>query len=78
MEAVLETLLRAMRSLAIAVQPVIPTSASKLLDQLGIETHGRDYAALNDQDYYARLASSGVTIAPPTPIFPRLELPAED
>jgi methionyl-tRNA synthetase len=77
MEAVLETLLRAMRALAIAVQPIIPASAGKLLDQLGIEPHGRDYGALNDQDYYARLADGGIVIAPPAPIFPRLELPAE-
>jgi hypothetical protein len=75
MEAVLETLLRAMRALAIAVQPIIPASAGKLLDQLGIEPHGRDYGALNDQDYYARLADGGIVIAPPAPIFPRLELP---
>ena len=77
MEGVLETLLRAMRALAIAVQPIIPTSAGKLLDQLGIEPHGRDFAALNDQDYYARLAGANTVIAPPSPIFPRLELPAE-
>jgi methionyl-tRNA synthetase len=77
MEAVLETLLRAMRALAIAVQPVIPVSAAKLLDQLGIEAQGRDYAALIDHDYYARLASKGTVIAPPTPIFPRLELPVD-
>ena len=78
MEAVLETLLRAMRALAIAVQPIIPASSSKLLDQLGIDPHGRDYAALNDLDYYSRLVDGGTIIAPPSPIFPRLELPAED
>lgn len=78
MEAVLETLLRAMRALAIAVQPIIPKSANKLLDQLGIEPRGRDYAALNDHDYYARLADAGTLIAAPTPIFPRLELPADE
>lgn len=78
MEAVLETLLRAMRALAIAVQPIIPASSGKLLDQLGIEPHGRDYAALNDLDYYSRLVDGGTIIAPPSPIFPRLELPAED
>lgn len=78
MEAVLETLLRAMRALAIAVQPIIPTSSGKLLDQLGIEPHGRDYAALNDLDYYSRLVAGGTIIAPPSPIFPRLELPSED
>lgn len=77
MEAVLETLLRAIRALAIAVQPIIPLSAARLLDQLGIPAHGRDYAALNDHDYYAALVASDMRISPPAPIFPRLEMPVE-
>jgi methionyl-tRNA synthetase len=35
------------------------------------------FAAINDHDWYARWAASGFVIQPPTPIFPRLELPAE-
>lgn len=77
MLAVLETLLRAIRSLAIAVQPVIPASANIMLDQLGISAIGRDYRALVDNDYYAQLIAEGFRIAPPTPIFPRLEMPIE-
>ena len=72
MEAVLATLLRAIRMLAIAVLPVVPEAAGKLLDQLGVTT--RDHAALADEGWYDALAASGFTIAPPTPIFPRLEL----
>lgn len=56
MHAVLGTLLRAIRQLAVTIQPVVPGSAAKLLDQLGAE---------GDADF---------RIAPPTPIFPRLEL----
>jgi methionyl-tRNA synthetase len=77
MMAVLETLLRAIRALAIAVQPVIPKSANIMLDQLGVAPHERDYRALNDHDYYTRLIADEVRIAPPTPIFPRLEMPPE-
>ncbi len=76
MTAVLATLCEAIVDLAIAIQPVIPGSAAKLLDQLGVPADERDYAALADEGRYARLAGSGFTLAPPTPIFPRLELPA--
>ncbi|WP_188054948.1 methionine--tRNA ligase [Sphingosinithalassobacter sp. CS137] len=72
MHAVLGTLLRAIRDLAIAILPVVPASAGKLLDQLGIED--RSHAALADAEWYDRLANSGFRIAPPTPIFPRLDL----
>ena len=74
MEAVLATLLRAIRMLAIAVLPVVPEAAGKLLDQLGCEA--RDHAAMADEGWYDALAATGFRIAPPTPIFPRLELQA--
>jgi methionyl-tRNA synthetase len=75
MEAVLATLYRAIADLGIAIQPVVPAAAARLLDQMGIEA--RDYAALRDDSRYARLAASGFTLSAPTPIVPRLELPAE-
>src|SRR3954466_4984003 len=75
MEAVLATLYRAIADLGIASQPVVPGAAARLLDQMGVEA--RDYAALRDDRRYARLAASGFTLAPPTPIVPRIELPAE-
>ncbi|WP_119034316.1 methionine--tRNA ligase [Hephaestia caeni] len=75
MHAVLGTLVRAIRSLAITILPVIPESAGKVLDQLGAEA--RDHAALDDADWYTRLAASGFRIAPPTPVFPRLDLKEE-
>jgi methionyl-tRNA synthetase len=77
MEAVLGTLYRAIGDLAVAIQPVVPATAARLLDQLGIPPAERDYAALADRERYRRLADSGFTLAAPVPIVPRLELPAE-
>jgi methionyl-tRNA synthetase len=77
MAAVLGTLCRAIRDLAIAIQPVIPGSAAKLLDQMGVPANERHYAAIGDADAYRRLATLGFKLEAPRPIFPRLELPAE-
>jgi methionyl-tRNA synthetase len=71
MEAVLRTLLLAIRDLAIAIRPVIPASADKLLDMLG--ARGRAYADLEDRSWIDSAA-----LQPPSPIFPRLELPAAE
>jgi methionyl-tRNA synthetase len=78
MTAVLATLVAAIVDLAIAIQPVVPGSAARLLDQIGVPPGERDYAALEDPARYDRLAASDFTLAPPTPIFPRLEVPAEE
>ena len=59
MAEVLGTLVAAIRMLAVAVQPIVPASAEKLI---ALIDSGRD----------------GVPIAQPTPIFPRLELQAEE
>ncbi|WP_445192902.1 methionine--tRNA ligase [Sphingomonas sp. Tas61C01] len=75
MHAVLRTLVRAIRMLAIAILPVVPEAAGKVLDQIGADE--RDHAAIDDDGWYDRVAASGFRIAPPTPIFPRLEMPAE-
>jgi len=78
MKAVLTVLFQQLRTLAIGIQPVIPTKASALLDQLGIPVDERNYAAIDDGTWFTRLVASGFTVAPPTPLFPRLELPAEE
>ncbi|PKP64207.1 MAG: methionine--tRNA ligase [Alphaproteobacteria bacterium HGW-Alphaproteobacteria-9] len=78
MKAVLQTLFVALRDLAIAIQPVVPQKSAVLLDQLGIPADERSYAALDDRDWFDRLVSSGFTVAPPTPLFPRLELPIDE
>ncbi len=73
MHAVLGTLVRAIRMLGIAILPVVPESAGRMLDQIGATE--RDHAAVDDDGWYARQAASGFVIAPPSPVFPRLELP---
>jgi methionyl-tRNA synthetase len=77
MTAVLATLVQAIRDLGILIRPVVPGSADILLDQLGVPDEERTIAALGDGQSYARLAGSGFTLAPPRPIFPKLELPAD-
>ncbi|WP_423602808.1 methionine--tRNA ligase [Sphingomonas sp. MS122] len=72
MHAVLGTLVRAIRDLAILVLPVIPESAGKILDQLGQDA--RDHAALDDKTWYDALTASDFRLATPTGVFPRLEL----
>ena len=78
MRVVLLTLFMAVRDLAIAIRPVVPDSADRLLDQMGIPADARDFAALADPEWYQRLVASGFALAQPVGVFPRLELPAED
>ena len=78
MAAVLMTLFRCVRDLAIAIRPVVPGSADMLLDQLGIASDARDFAALNDPSWFVNLVASGFNVNQPVGAFPRLELPPED
>lgn len=78
MEAVLLCLFTAIRDLAIAISPVVPAAAAKVLDQLGIPAGERDLAALGDAGWFARRVATGEPLGQPNPAFPRLELPAED
>jgi len=74
MHAVLRTLVRAIRMLAIAILPVVPEGAGRVLDQLGAVE--RDHAAIDDDGWYDRRAASGSPLATPSPVFPRLDMPA--
>lgn len=78
MEAVLLCLFMAIRDLTIAISPVVPEAAGKVLDQLGVPAGARDLAALGDDGWFARRVATGEALAQPSPAFPRLELPAED
>ena len=78
MKAVLATLFLCIRDLAIAIRPIVPQSADRLLEAMGIPADARDAAALDDRSWYARLAASEFRLSAPTPIFPRLELPQEE
>ena len=78
MVAVLMTLFRCVRDLAIAVSPIVPKSADNLLDQLGIPKEERNFSALSRDDWFERLCRSGFGIGKPEGVFPRLDLPEDD
>jgi methionyl-tRNA synthetase len=77
MIAVLMTLFQAIRSLAIAIAPVVPEASSKLLDLMQIDNNTRDFAALNDDQWFGKLVQRNIILDKPQAIFPRLELPEE-
>lgn len=78
MVVVLMTLFRQVRALAIAVLPVVPESAGRLLDQLGVPADERNFAALSDDSWFDRLVAAGFILEQPQGVFPRLELPEEE
>ena len=78
MRVVLMTLFSAVRSLAIAIRPVVPQSADRLLDQMGIPAQDRNYAALDSSDWLTALVDSEFILEQPAGVFPRLELPADE
>jgi methionyl-tRNA synthetase len=82
MRSVLAILFLQIRDLAIAIQPVIPISAKALLEQMGVPADERDFASLYENTlapygWYDRLRERNFRIGPPTPIFPRLEMPTD-
>ena len=68
---VLATLFMAIHDLAICIWPVIPASAAKLLDQMGVPANRRDFDAILDVERYNRIAQSGFRLAQPQGVFPR-------
>ncbi|MEP6786508.1 MAG: methionine--tRNA ligase [Sphingomonadales bacterium] len=76
MATVLGILFVAIAHLAVVISPVIPEAANKLLDQMGMPKDKRNQKGIATLDWYADLASSDFRLGAPTPIFPRLELPA--
>jgi methionyl-tRNA synthetase len=67
METILYVTAEVTRQIAILVQPVMPDSAAKLLDQLGVTQNTRSFAALGPK---GRL-QPGTALPPPEPVFPR-------
>ena len=55
------------RQVAILAQPIMPTSAGKLLDLLGLDADSRDFVRLGAD---GRL-QPGITLPPPVGVFPR-------
>jgi methionyl-tRNA synthetase len=60
-----------LRQVAILAQPVVPTSAVAMLDQLAIPAGERGFNALGTR------IKANVTLPPPKPIFPRYVEPEE-
>jgi methionyl-tRNA synthetase len=77
METVLGTLYICIAQLAVAISPIIPASAEKLLTQMGIAPELRTYASILSH-WYSLLAESDFRLEQPVGLFPRLELPAEE
>ena len=71
MGTVLYVLAETIRVLGLLVQPVVPESAAKMLDQLKIAKNERDFTFISDKH---RL-KSGTEIEVPEGVFPRLEAP---
>ncbi len=66
MKTVLYVLTEVIRCLAILIQPVVPASAAKMLDQLNIPTDKRDFTALTNT------LKGGEAINEPQGVFPRI------
>jgi methionyl-tRNA synthetase len=66
MQTVLYVLAETIRHIAILIQPVVPGSAEKLLDQLALPADARDFAALA-----TRALMPGTALPKPEGVFPR-------
>ena len=66
MHTVLYTLLETMRCIGILLQPIMPGSSEKILNQLAVDTSKRSFAALNSND----CLEAGTSLQKPNPIFP--------
>lgn len=76
METVLATLYICIAQLAVAISPIIPSSAKTLLDRMGVGENLRNFNDIASH-WYSPLAESDFQIEQPQGLFPRLELPIE-
>jgi methionyl-tRNA synthetase len=70
MTAVLGTLFQAVRDLTIAIAPVIPDAAGRLLKAMKIDEYHQDIAHIGQ-----KILPHNLVIDAPQPLFPRLDLP---
>jgi methionyl-tRNA synthetase len=77
METVLATLYICIAQLAVSISPIIPTSAARLLTQMGVPPELRTFAGIASH-WYSPLAESDYRLEQPQGLFPRLEMPAEE
>ncbi|MGN6590729.1 MAG: methionine--tRNA ligase [Sphingomicrobium sp.] len=76
METVLATLYICIAILAVGIRPIIPASADRLLDTMGVPADLRSPDGIVSH-WYSPLAESEFRLEQPTPLFPRLELPED-
>jgi methionyl-tRNA synthetase len=67
MNTILYVTAEVLREIGILVQPIMPESGAKLLDQLGVPEDARDFGMLGPK---GRL-TPGTDLPPPQPVFPR-------
>jgi methionyl-tRNA synthetase len=70
MGTVLRVLVDTIRTVATLLQPVMPGSMARMLDQLGVPPEARSFAAL------ANPLAAGLALPPPQGVFPRYVEPA--
>lgn len=78
--ALLEILI-ILKDLAIMILPIVPDAANRILDQIGIPVAERMLRTDSEQytdSWWISLTRVGHRIAPPTPIFPRLDMPVDE
>jgi methionyl-tRNA synthetase len=76
MRTVLATLYVCIAELAVAVSPVMPGAARKLLDAMGVAGELQTFEGIRST-WYSPLAESHYRLEQPVGLFPRLELPEE-
>jgi methionyl-tRNA synthetase len=67
MASVLYVLMETIRHVAIVLQPVMPHSCARILDQLAVPPDRRDFGALRP----GNALRSGAPLPGPQPVFPR-------
>src|SRR3982750_376412 len=77
MQTVLATLYICIAVLAVSIRPIIPGSADRLLDGMGVGEELRTFEAIQGH-WYSPLAESEFRLAQPTPLFPKLDLDEEE
>lgn len=74
METILYVLMEVLRYVSILYQPIIPDSAGKILDQLGIPESERSFHHLQDRYKIKPLSP----ISKPKGVFPRIDTPGSN
>ncbi|WND02255.1 methionine--tRNA ligase [Temperatibacter marinus] len=72
METVLYICVEAVRQLSILMQPIMPDSCAKMLDQMSVSERGFDQLGVKGR------MQAGTAIPKPEGVYPRFELPAEE